>query len=115
MMIFAPGKEIDIDQACMTMVLLNEYKDGDEKWPDKFNNKKYLLMDSKRRYWETQVSVQQLQNLHEFISDIGKVSQVNTYVLVYPLNPRTPHGAKHCIFVEGYDPVSREVLCINSD
>ena len=35
-------------------------KDGDGKWPDKFNNKRYLLMDSKRRYWETHVSVHEL-------------------------------------------------------
>lgn len=115
MKIFVPGKEIDIDQACMTLVLLNEHKDGEGKWPDKFNNKKYQLLDSKRRYWETHVSVQEVQNLHDFISDIGKVSQVNTYVLVYPLDSRIPNGAKHCIFIEGYNPVSREVLCINSD
>ena len=113
--IFVPGHEIDNDQDNMTTALLQEHKDGDGKWPHEFHNKTYQLMDRVRRHWRLTLSVKMLQTSNEFISDIGQKLQNNTYVMVYPLNPSNPAGAKHCIYARGYDPVTQEVLCINSD
>jgi len=113
--ILVAGEEIDIDQAAMTAVLLNEHKDGDGKWPDEFNNKTYQLLDSNSRYWKITLRVQKLKTANDFIINVGKKYQSNTFVMVYPLNPSKPADAKHCIYAEGYDPVQKEVLCINSD
>ena len=72
-------------------------------------------MDSKRRYWETHVYVQKIQNILEFIYDVSNTTQSHTYVLVYPLYVHNPFGPKHCIYAESYDHITGEIVCINSD
>lgn len=112
---FIWGKEIDIDQRQVVMTLINEHKDGDGKWPHEFNHKRYIFQDSNNKYWETKLFVQKLPSEKDFINDVTSHFQVNTYVLVYPLNRNYPNEEKHCVYAEDYDQKSDEVLCINSD
>ena len=55
-----------MDQGEVTTALLQEYKDEEGKWPDEFNNKTYLLKDSKNRYWKTTLSIEKLLGVQDF-------------------------------------------------
>ena len=113
MKIFVPDKEVDVDQAEATSVLLNEHKDGDGKWPGEFNNKTYQIKDSKNRYWKTTLTVKELSGVEEFIKN--SVNKPSTCVIVYPLLFNDPLGQKHCVYVQEYDPKSGLISCMNSD
>ena len=114
--------KVDIDQAAITNVLLNEFQDGLARWPQEFNGKTYQLQDSEGRHWKTPLTVEQVDNYSsdfppdftDFIGDImGIPQQLHTYVVVYPVNPRYPNGEKHSVYAERLQP-SGEVHCINS-
>ena len=94
---FVPGEEVDIDQSTITGILLNEYKDGVGRWPDEFDGKEFQFQDKQGRYWKSKLAVSQV-NVGDFIMDITHPQPSNTYVLVYPVNPRYPNGEKHCVF-----------------
>lgn len=112
---FVRGREVDIDQDQVTMVLLNEHKDGAGKWPDEFHHKVYQFKDSEARYWKTNLFVHKMTDVVEFVNDVMNKIQLYTYVLVYPLNPSHPTGPKHSVYADNLDPRTRNIECINSD
>ena len=112
---FVRGREVDIDQDQVTVVLLNEHKDGTGKWPVEFHHKVYQFKDKEARYWKTNLFVHKLHDVLDFVNDVMNKVQLHTYVLVYPLNPSNPNGAKHCVYADFLDPKTRNVECINSD
>ena len=110
---FVRGKEVDISQDQVTMILINEHKDGDGKWPHEFNGKVYQFKDSGNRYWKTKLSIHRI-SLRDFIDDVTSSHQLYTYVLVYALNPHYPQGEKHCVYAEYFDIKRSSIECINS-
>ena len=112
---FVRGREVDIDQDQVTMVLLNEHKDGTGKWPDEFHHKVYQFKDSEARYWKTNLFVHKMTDVVDFVNDVMNKIQLHTYVLVYPLYPGNPSGPKHCVYADNLDPCTRNIECINSD
>ena len=112
---FVRGREVDIDQDQVTMVLLNEHKDGTGKWPDEFHHKVYQFKDSEARYWKTNLFVHKMTDVVDFVNDVMNKIQLHTYVLVYPLYPGNPSGPKHCVYADNLDPRTRNIECINSD
>ena len=112
---FVRGREVDIDQDQVTMVLLNEHKDGTGKWPDEFHHKVYQFKDSEARYWRTNLFVHKVTDVLDFVNDVLNKIQLHTYVLVYPLSPSNPNGPKHCVYADNLNPNTRDIECINSD
>ena len=109
--IFVRGEEVDINQSAVTGILLNEYKDGVGRWPNEFNGKEFFFQDTKGRYWKSKLAVSQV-NVGDFIVDITHPQPSNTYVIVYPVDPRYPNREKHCVYAERFD--KNLIHCINS-
>ena len=65
-----------------------------------------LEMTTNNNYWITTLYISKVDKVSDMIDDFESKFQVNTYVLVYPMDQKAKDGKtpSHCVYVESFLP-----------